>query len=75
MWALAHVPSYLETASRWNCSARAAKSGVLEADAPRSVLFGPCNHYLACASCAAALAECPNCRATITTRTTIANSS
>ena len=47
----------------------------MEADAPRSVLFGPCNHYLACASCAAALQECPNCRATITTRTTIANSS
>jgi len=47
----------------------------MEADAPRSVLFGPCNHYLACASCAAALAECPNCRATITTRTPIANSS
>ena len=25
----------------------------MEADAPRSVLFGPCNHFLACASCAA----------------------
>ena len=47
----------------------------MEADAPRTVLFGPCNHFLACASCAAALTECPNCRATITTRTTIANSS
>ena len=47
----------------------------MEADAPRTVLFGPCNHFLACASCAAELAECPNCRATITTRTTIANSS
>ena len=47
----------------------------MEADAPRSVVFGPCNHYLACASCATALQECPNCRATITTRTTIANSS
>ena len=47
----------------------------MEADAPRTVLFGPCNHFLACASCAAALQECPNCRATITTRTTIANSS
>ena len=47
----------------------------MEADAPRTVVFGPCNHYLACASCAAALQECPNCRATITTRTTIANSS
>ena len=47
----------------------------MEADAPRTVLFGPCNHFLACASCAAKLAECPNCRATITTRTTIANSS
>ena len=47
----------------------------MEADAPRSVLFGPCNHYLACASCATELAECPNCRATITTRTPIANSS
>ena len=47
----------------------------MEADAPRSVLFGPYNHYLACVSCAAALVECPNCRATITTRTTIANSS
>ena len=47
----------------------------MEADAPRTVVFGPCNHYLACASCAAALAECPNCRATITSRTTIANSS
>ncbi len=47
----------------------------MEADAPRTVLFGPCNHFLACASCAAALQECPNCRATITTRITIANSS
>ena len=47
----------------------------MEADAPRTVLFGPCNHFLACASCAAALQECPNCRATITTRTSIANSS
>ena len=47
----------------------------MEADAPRSVLFGPCDHLVACASCAAALTECPNCRATITTRTTIANSS
>ena len=45
-------------------------------DAPRTVLFGPCNHFLACASCAAALNdECPNCRAAITTRTSIANSS
>ena len=47
----------------------------MEADAPRTVLFGPCNHFLACASCADALQECPNCRATITTRITIANSS
>ena len=47
----------------------------MEADAPRTVLFGPCDHLVACASCAAALQECPNCRATITTRTTIANSS
>ena len=47
----------------------------MEADAPRTVLFGPCDHLVACASCAAALTECPNCRATITTRTTIANSS
>ena len=47
----------------------------MEADAPRSVLFGPCDHLVACASCAAELAECPNCRATITTRTPIANSS
>ena len=45
----------------------------MEADAPRAVVFGPCDHFLACASCAAALQECPNCRATITTRTTIAN--
>ena len=47
----------------------------MEADAPRAVVFGPCDHFLACASCAAALQECPNCRAPITTRTTIANSS
>ena len=47
----------------------------MEADAPRTVVFGPCNHFLACASCADALQECPNCRATITTRITIANSS
>ena len=47
----------------------------MEADAPRTVLFGPCDHLVACASCAAELAECPNCRATITTRTPIANSS
>ena len=31
----------------------------MEADAPRTVLFGPCDHLVACASCAAALAECP----------------
>ena len=47
----------------------------MEADAPRTVVFGPCNHFLACASCADALQECPNCRATIKTRITIANSS
>ena len=47
----------------------------MEADAPRTVVFGPCNHFLACNSCADALQECPNCRATITTRITIANSS
>ena len=47
----------------------------MEADAPRAVVFGPCDHFLACASCAAKVAACPNCRATITTRTTIANSS
>ena len=47
---------------------------------PRAVLLvcAPprvCNHLLVCTTCAAALAECPNCRATITTRTPIANSS
>ena len=47
----------------------------MEADAPRTVLFGPCNHFLACASCADALQECPNCRVPITTRTSIANTS
>ena len=47
----------------------------MEADAPRTVLFGPCNHFLACASCAAALQECPNCRVPITARTAIANTS
>ena len=47
----------------------------MEADAPRTVLFGPCNHFLACASCAAALQECPNCRVPITARTSIANTS
>ena len=45
----------------------------MEADAPRTVLFGPCNHFLACASCADALQECPNCRVPITARTSIAN--
>ena len=47
----------------------------MEADAPRTILFGPCNHFLACASCAAALHECPNCRVPITARTSIANTS
>ena len=47
----------------------------MEADAPRTVLFGPCNHFLACASCAGALQECPNCRVPITARTLIANAS
>jgi len=47
----------------------------MEADAPRTVLFGPCNHFLACASCADALQECPNCRIPITARTSIANTS
>ena len=45
----------------------------MEADAPRTVVFGPCNHFLACASCADALQECPNCRVPITARTSIAN--
>ena len=45
----------------------------MEADAPRTVLFGPCNHFLACSSCADALQECPNCRVPITSRTSIAN--
>ena len=44
-------------------------------DRPRAVLFLPCEHCAVCASCADALQECPNCRATITTRITIANSS
>jgi hypothetical protein len=57
------------------CVESTSVSGGEEADAPRTVLFGPCDHLVACASCAAALAECPNCRAKITTRTTIANSS
>ncbi|CAH0371963.1 unnamed protein product [Pelagomonas calceolata] len=47
----------------------------MEADAPRTVLFGPCNHFLACASCADALQECPNCRVPIAARTSIANTS
>ena len=47
----------------------------MEADAPRTVLFEPCNHFLACASCADALQECPNCRVPITARTSIANTS
>ena len=47
----------------------------MEADAPRTVLFGPCNHFLACALCADALQECPNCREPITARTSIANTS
>ena len=47
----------------------------MEADAPRAVVFGPCNHFLACASCADALQECPNCRVPITARTSIANTS
>ena len=47
----------------------------MEADAPRTVVFGPCNHFLACASCADALQECPNCRVPITARTSIANTS
>ena len=47
----------------------------MEADAPRTVLFGPCNHFLACASCADELQECPNCRVPITARTSIANTS
>ena len=47
---------------------------------PRAVLLvceppRVCNHLLVCTTCAAALAECPNCRATITTRITVANSS
>ena len=47
----------------------------MEADAPRTVLFGPCNHFLVCASCADALQQCPNCRVPITARTSIANAS
>ena len=44
-------------------------------DRPRAILFLPCEHCAVCASCADALQECPNCRATIKTRITIANSS
>ena len=47
----------------------------MENDAPRSVLFSPCNHLVACAACAPELKECPLCRAVIKNRIKIANSS
>ena len=45
----------------------------MENDAPRSVLFSPCNHLVACAACAPKLRECPLCRAAIKSRIKIAN--
>ena len=37
----------------------------------RSVLFKPCLHVVACATCASALTKCPICRSTITKQTAV----
>ena len=47
----------------------------MEPDAPRSVLFSPCNHLVACAACAPKLKECSLCRAPVKKRIKIKNSS
>ena len=44
-------------------------------DAPRSVLFSPCNHLVACAACANTLKDCPLCRGRVKKRIKIKNSS
>ena len=46
----------------------------MENDAPRSVLFSPCNHLVACAACAPKLKECSLCRAPVKKRIKIKNS-
>ena len=47
----------------------------MEIDAPRSVLFSPCNHLVACAACANTLKKCPLCRTAVRKRIKINNSS
>lgn len=47
----------------------------MESDAPRSVVFSPCNHLVACAACAPKLKECSLCRAPVKKRIKIKNSS
>ena len=42
---------------------------------PRAVLFRPCNHFLVCATCAAAADVCPFCARAVEGRITVANSS
>jgi len=44
-------------------------------DAPRSVLFSPCNHLVACAACSNTLKDCPLCRGRVKKRIKIKNSS
>ena len=73
--ALAKVTRERDDAARERDEAQARAECIVCMERPRAVHFLPCKHLLVCATCAAALAECPNCRATITTRITVANSS
>ena len=44
-------------------------------DAERRALFLPCNHFVACAGCGAAVDKCPFCNASIEGRIIVANAS
>ena len=62
-----------DDAARERDEAQARAECIVCMERPRAVHFLPCKHLLVCATCAAALTECPNCRVTITTRLTAAN--
>ena len=47
----------------------------MEDDAPRTILFQPCNHFVACAACGSMVKACPFCNGAIKSRIQIANSS
>lgn len=55
------------SAARDATSAANAAVCIVCLSAPRAVVFG-CDHFVACARCAAAVDECPVCRAAVVDR-------